>query len=290
MKKIVWLASYPKSGNTWFRAFLANLLRNSDKPVDINELDTGGIASARIPLDLQLGYDSANLTHEEIDRLRREYYLRRASEDGATLFLKVHDAHILLNNGLPLFPPEVSHAVLYFVRNPLDVCVSFAHHSGRADFDRTLVAMGKPNYAVAGNRGRFHDQLRQRMLSWSGHVRSWADAPGHRVHVMRYEDMKLKTEETFTEAVRFADLPGGTERINKAIRFSRFEELRGQEQKAGFRERVHADSQFFRKGKIGSWREELSVEQVEQIVRDHGEVMKRFGYLSENGNVCSAES
>jgi hypothetical protein len=285
MKRIVWLASYPKSGNTWFRVFLANLLRDPDEPVNINELQTGPIASARGPLDDSLGYDSSNLTHGEIDRLRPEFYSRQAKEGDAPLFLKVHDAYTFLPDGRPLFPPEATEAVLYFIRNPLDVCISYAHHSGRSDCCKTINAMGNPEHVIASKLNRHNDQLRQKMLSWSQHVLSWVEAPGHRVHIMRYEDMKQKTEETFTAAAHFAKLPTEPARIRKAIHFSRFEELSKQEEKAGFRERLHADRKFFRKGQIGSDRESLSAEQIQQLIRDHSQIMKRFGYLGSNGEL-----
>ena len=55
MGGIYWLASYPKSGNTWFRAFLCNLQEDGEEPADINDLATGGIASARGWLDEVLG-------------------------------------------------------------------------------------------------------------------------------------------------------------------------------------------------------------------------------------------
>ncbi len=285
MKRIVWLASYPKSGNTWFRAFLANLLRDPAEPVNINELETGPIASARGPLDAALGYDSADLTHNEIDRLRAEFFLWQTREDGPLLFFKVHDAYTFLPDGRPLFSPEATKAVLYFVRNPLDVCVSFAHHSGRSEYDKMVEAMGNPDHVIAGRYASHHDQLRQKMQGWSQHVLSWAEAPGHRVHVMRYEDMKQRTEETFTAAAHFAGLPTDPDRIRKAIHFSRFEELRKQEEQMGFRERMHADRVFFRKGQIGSGREVLSADQIQKLIRDNGEVMKRFGYLGQNGDL-----
>lgn len=302
MKKFIWMASYPKSGNTWFRAFLANLISNSDKPVNINklsfgsnegknapdeevcEVDSGGIASARGPLDTALGYDSADLPLDQVDRLRRELYLYRA-KDEKPMFVKVHDAAFRLDDGQLLFPAEATKAVLYFIRNPLDVCVSFAHHSGKSDCRRSLLAMGRKNLAVCGNPRRHHDQLRQRMGTWSDHVKSWTDNKEYPLHVVRYEDMKLKTEETFTAAAQFAGLPADKERIDRAIHFSKFEELSKQEQAEGFRERLHADRKFFRKGEIGSWRESLNSEQAERIVREHSEVMKRFGYLSENGDL-----
>ncbi|MCP5028332.1 MAG: sulfotransferase domain-containing protein, partial [Actinomycetia bacterium] len=78
MKPIVWLASYPKSGNTWFRTFLANLLRDDEDPVDINELRTGSIASARNPFDIHTGLEASDLTQDEIDLLRPGVYRRMA--------------------------------------------------------------------------------------------------------------------------------------------------------------------------------------------------------------------
>ncbi len=74
MGGIYWLASYPKSGNTWFRVFLRNLLEDGDKPADINEIHTGSIASGRGWLDEVLGFDTAELEPDEVDRLRPEVY------------------------------------------------------------------------------------------------------------------------------------------------------------------------------------------------------------------------
>ena len=285
MKRIVWLASYPKSGNTWFRAFLANLLRDPAEPVNINELETGPIASARPMLDLALGYDSSNLTFDEIDRLRRELYLRQAGEEGPALYLKVHDAYSLLTDGRPLFPPEATQAVLYLVRNPLDVCVSYAHHGGRSDYRRTLESMCNPKFEICGKHDRFHEQLRQRMFSWSGHVASWRDSKDHRVHVMRYEDMKRTPVDAFTATAKFLGLPDTPARIQKAIDFSRFEELKKQEEKSGFRERMHTGQKFFRKGTSGSWREALTEEQARRMVDTHRETMTQLGYLDSNGQL-----
>ncbi len=280
MKHIIWLASYPKSGNTWFRAFLANLLSDADTPVDINALDTGPISSARMPLDEVLGYDSSDLTHDEVDRLRPALYARlaeRASPE-RPLFVKVHDAYSELPDGRPLFPPAVSIGVIYLVRNPLDVCVSLSHHAGRSEYQKTVEVMNQKDHCLAGRPGHRSAQLRQRTCDWSGHVRSWIDAPGHTVHVVRYEDMKSRPLETFTAAAWAFSLPADQDRIRKAIRFSSFEELKKQEMAHGFRERLHADREFFRKGKIGSGRETLSAGQIAQLSSCHAEVMAQFGY------------
>lgn len=279
MKGIVWLASYPKSGNTWFRTFLTNFLRNGDAPAHINDLDGGPIASARIPFDEAVGYDSGEMTFDEIDRLRPEVYRYQAERATQTMFCKIHDAYTFLPNGRPLIPPEATACALYFVRNPLDVAVSFAHHSGHDRFDRIIRHMGRAEHSFCEVDATEVNQLRQKLLTWSGHVTSWVDAPGIRVLVLRYEDMKLKPEETFGAAVRFAGLPDDASRIKKAIEFSRFEEVKKQEEKDGFGEKMPRAKSFFRKGEIGSWREVLTPEQVNRIISDHGEVMRRLGYI-----------
>jgi len=119
-------------------------------------------------------------------------------------------------------------------------------------------------------------------LSWSGHVTSWVEGLGARLHLMRYEDMALTPLETFTRAVRFAQLPDDPARVQKALRFSDIRELQKQEQTHGFKEKHHKAGTFFRKGKTGSWREVLTDRQVQRIIHDHRAVMKRFGYLGDH--------
>ena len=77
---IIWLASYPKSGNTWLRVFLNNLLSEQERPVDINALNkTGPISSARFVFDKMTGIDSADFTPEEIDYYLPYTYILRLS-------------------------------------------------------------------------------------------------------------------------------------------------------------------------------------------------------------------
>lgn len=281
MNGITWLASYPKSGNTWFRAFLTNLRRDADEPANINELEGKRLAASRYPFDEALGYDSAELTEEEIEWLRPEVYLHQARTATERLFHKVHDGYTYLPDGRPIFPPAATAGVLYFIRNPLDVCVSYSHHNGNAPLDSVIKWMADSGMRVAISEKGEALQLTQRYLSWSDNVTSWVDAPGLRIHVIRYEDMKLRPEEVFTAAARFAGLPDDPARIKKAIAFSRFEEMRAQEAKLGFGERYPTSASFFRKGEIGSWRERLSTEQVARLIADHGAVMRRFGYLND---------
>jgi len=282
MKAIVWLASYPKSGNTWFRTFLTNFLSNGDQPADINRLKGGPIASGRQPFDEAVGYDSGEMTYEEIDHLRPEVYLYQAQHAKETQYCKVHDAYTFLPDGRALIPAEATACALYFIRNPLDVAVSFAHHGGHDHFERTIKQMGSNENSFGEVDATEKLQLRQKLLSWSNHAQSWIDAPGIRVLPIRYEDMKLDGQKTFGDAIRFADLPNDAGRIAKAIRFSDFKEVKKQEEATGFGERSSRAKSFFRQGETGSWRDSLTPEQAAKIISDHSEMMHRFGYLDAN--------
>jgi hypothetical protein len=284
MSGIVWLASYPKSGNTWFRVFLTNLLRDGDEPASINELESTPIASAREIFDENVGIEASDLTADEIDRLRPELYCRLAETTGEPLYMKIHDAYTEVAPNRPLIPAAATIGAIYLVRNPLDVVISNAHHHG-TDYDTAIARLANDAAALNHPSDRLLNQLRQKLLSWKGHVLSWVDTTPFPVCLLRYEDMKATPLETFTRAVRFAGLVRSKAQIEKAIRFSAFDVLQGQENATGFREKSVAASRFFRKGESGTWRKELSSEQIARIVADHGAVMRRFGYLDENGEV-----
>jgi aryl sulfotransferase len=280
MNRFVWLASYPKSGNTWFRVFLTNFLRDGDVPVNINDLADAPMASARAPFDTAVGYDSSNLRPDEIERLRPEVYLHLARQATEPIYCKIHDAFTALPDGRTLVPSKATRCAVYFVRNPLDVCVSFAQHAGHADFARTIREMADPEFCVSTSDGA---QLPQRLFTWSEHVASWTERPDFSVKLIRYEDMNLKPEETFAAAVRFLGLPDDPVRVRKAMAFSGFEEMRRQEERGGFAEKPPGAKTFFRQGGVGSWRGVLSAAQVQRVIADHREVMMRMGYLTPAG-------
>lgn len=279
MSGIVWLASYPKSGNTWFRVFLTNLRRDDATPVDINALDVTPMASARFLFDGAVGYEAGDLTPDEVDLLRPRVYEHLATTATETLCMKIHDAYTLTATGEPLVSPTATRGALYFLRNPLDVCVSFAHYSA-CDVEPIIHAMANPVYALAGRSDGLPDQLRQRLLSWSQHVLSWVDEAPFPVLVVRYEDMHRQPLETFTQAAAFAGLPHDPQHIARALRQSAFTELQQQERAHGFHEKAPRAAAFFRQGTIGSWRTHLTPAQAARLIADHGAVMRRFGYLS----------
>lgn len=283
MKRIVWLASYPKSGNTWFRVFLTNLLQEGDRPADINDLERTPIASSRGLFDDNIGVEATDLDEQETDCLRPRVYENLARHSREPLYMKVHDAFTNTADGEPLLSPAASRGALYFIRNPLDVACSYANHNG-TDIDQAITSMADPNYCLAPNKKRATTQLRQILLSWSGHVRSWCDQGQVPIHVVRYEDMKRDPMTAFTTAAAFAGFPTEQQRIEKALRFSSLQELQRQEGESGFLEKPHKSRAFFRRGEAGGWQNELTQEQVQRIVENHKEVMLRFGYLDPSGH------
>ena len=280
---IFWLSSYPKSGNTWFRIVLANLLNPSKEPIDLNQLYTGAIASARTWMDDVLGFDSAELTHDEIDCLRPEIYAQGAIGKQPVQYHKIHDAYTFLENDTPLIPREGCLGALYFIRNPLDVAISFANHS-RCSIDSAIENMGNKTFAFCKSNNRQHHQLRQHLLSWSMHVQSWIGAKEIPMMVLRYEDMKQNPLPTFAKAFAFLNITALPEDIARAVDHGDIKKLQQQEEQVGFRERPSKVARFFRKGIVGDWQNTLTASQVERIIADHGEVMHQHGYIDTQQN------
>jgi len=277
---IVWLASYPKSGNTWLRVFLSNYLCDGDEPVDINKLEAMGIASAHGLFEQYAGIESSELTADEIDAYRPEVYRMVAAANEDVRFIKVHDAYTLLPDGHPLFPAQATQGAVYIIRNPLDVAVSMRHHMNDKHIDKTIARMANPMATLSASVKHGSTQFRQKLLTWSGHVRSWLDSSKtFPVLLVRYEDMQQNPHTTFAQVVDFVGLPVDDDRLAKAIRFSRFDALQQQEIEYGFREQPGSRSLFFRQGQAGGWRQVLAEAQVAQITAAHHDMMHRFGYL-----------
>jgi hypothetical protein len=277
-EKIIWLASYPKSGNTWFRAFLTALLGDGD--LNINEMKTDGIFSSRAIFDNCTDMDSTELYDSEVKNLLPEIFKHQAGlHKKDKLFIKIHDAYTLNSKNIPIVPAEPTLCALYFIRNPLDVVGSFANHNA-STLDEAIQLMNNPRGTLARQpkNKNVNNQFAQLMLSWSGHVNSWTTSLPFPLLVIRYEDMLADTLNTFTRAVEFMKIDVPASRIEKAIEETKFEKLQKQENEAGFLEKNKRSDTFFRKGVAGNWVNELSPEQIKLIIDNHAEVMQRYNY------------
>jgi len=274
MGNIVWLASYPKSGNTWLRAFLANLVANRIEPVPLNELSRYGDDEAAPELFTELaGRPSNALGIDDIAALRPKVHAALAARAQGTRFVKTHNLSGSFD-GHPLHNWDVTAGAIYVVRNPLDVAVSMTHHFG-IDIDAAIERLGNDNVATA-NDALFVSQI---LGSWSRHVKGWADLASDKFLVVRYEDLIAKPAKPFTKVAKLVGLGQDRARIDRAIRHSGFQSLASMEKKHGFVEASDKAGRFFRKGAVNEWRERLTREQVARVIGLHREQMLRFGYV-----------
>jgi hypothetical protein len=274
MGNIVWLASYPKSGNTWLRAFLANLVANGVDPVPLNELSRYAEDEANPELFSALaGRASDGLGIDEIAALRPQVHVAIAQRAQGTRFVKTHNMAGSFD-GHPLHNWSVSAGAVYVVRNPLDVAVSMTHHFG-IGIDEAIERLADENVAT-GNDALFVSQI---LGSWSLHVKGWADMANERVLVLRYEDLTDKPAKAFAKVAKLVGLGQDRARVERAMRHAGFQSLASMEKKGGFVEASDSGARFFRKGRINEWREALSRDQVTRVIGAHREQMQRFGYV-----------
>ncbi len=273
MGLIVWLASYPKSGNTWVRAFLHNYILRPPAPYGINDLDR--LSASECAAGFFRPHDprpASAYSEAEVQRMRPEVHrdLTRLHDD--LVFIKTHNAARAVH-GVALCTWEVTAGAIYLVRDPRDVAVSYAAYTGRG-LDDIIAFMGSTG---AANRGT-DAQVFELLGSWSGHVESWAARP--KTLVLRYEDLRATAAAAFGRIVGFlGDGAADPERLHRAIAFSDFVTLAAQERDSGYGAAGPAGAPFFRAGGSGQWRERLTAAQVGRIETDHGTMMRRFGYL-----------
>ncbi|AFK02406.1 sulfotransferase [Emticicia oligotrophica DSM 17448] len=276
-KQIVWLASYPKSGNTWFRSFLTALL--NEKNIDLNQMVTDGIFSSKNHVENTLDLEADYLSRTQIEQFQRIAFTHLSNSSKKKVYIKIHDAFTFSeNDAQPLIPETPSKIAIYFVRNPLDIALSLANHIGKSVEEAIGNYIINPTGYFGNLKNSTNNQFYQPLGTWSMHVESWLTRPNFPVHFMRYEDMKERPFETFKAAVQAIGLDVSEEQIRFAINESQFEKLQKKEQEKGFIEKQNPSSTFFFKGQVGRWKEELSEEQIEKIRHYNEPMMRRFGY------------
>jgi aryl sulfotransferase len=289
-----YLASYPKSGNTWCRVFITELRRlagldsaeataaaqQEEQELRLNrDLATGSIVSSRHWLDDQLGIDSSDLCWAELDKVRGRVGHQRALYSECLRYHKVHDAFVSPDSaGRSVVPVEDCQGAVVVIRHPADVAVSLSHFFSW-ELERCVAFLLDEQAGLCRSSKRGGQQVRQMMGSWATHVHSWVDQQEIPVLVLRYEDLLTQPEEHFGRLAGFLDLPTDPELIDQAAANTRFEKLRAKEDaEGGFHERPEGCERFFRSGRSGEGQEQLSAEQLSQLEDTFSGTLKRFGY------------
>ncbi|MCP3979392.1 MAG: sulfotransferase domain-containing protein [bacterium] len=266
--RICWLASYPKSGNTWLRFLLTNLLLGP-------QADTTGM-ERRVP-DLHDATDlSQLLTHDRA-------------------FVK---SHLMWQPGMPL--GDATAGFVYVVRNPLDVLVSNLNYLFLQSYDQLAPLAETERQAFAD---RYVDTylehrgdprwLQFGMGSWTQHEQSWSSAnetvPGL---TLRYENLLARPTREVARICEFVGLERTPEQIEGAVRDSSFERMREieeqeiRERQSGFFYRPNFAAghrqgfRFMNRGREGLARRRLRPEQLQRAEQAFEEPMRQLGYAS----------
>lgn len=276
MRGIIWLASYPRSGNTWVRALIAamyNLTHDkSFSQLDLNAL--GGVVDTS-------AHFYARYLPGPPDRIDPSLIAPARPKAQREIVLQAQGAQLVKTNsprgterGIPLIDESLTAGAVYVVRNPLDVAVSLAAFRD-ISLDEAIAAMANSNFGQMASPANVYSIFG----NWTENVRSWTEKPDPRILVLRYEDM-LESPGAAARAigdhVRLAPEP---ELLVKAVRLASFDELMGLESLRWFGQQSSESQRFFRSGTAGQWRTALTPAQVERVVSDHRDQMNRFGYL-----------
>ena len=289
-----YLASYPKSGNTWCRVFITELRRlagldsaeataaakHEEQELRLNsDLATGSIVSSRHWLDDQLGIDSSDLSWAELDKLRGRAGHQQALYADCLRYHKVHDAFMSPDSGgRPVVPVEGCRGAVVVIRHPADVAVSLSHFfSWPLERCVTFLLDEQASLCLSSKRGG--QQVRQFMGTWACQVHSWVDQQQIPTLMLRYEDLLAEPQLQFSQLARFLELPEQPELIAEAVRNTSFQKLQAKEDKeGGFSERPDGCDRFFRSGRSGEGREQLTNEQLGQLEEAFESTLSRFGY------------
>jgi len=275
MGRIVWIASYPKSGNTWMRAFLANYYSHAGKPASLEEVSKFAVSESHPERYRQYagGQDPASIPYERLAQVRPQVHAAIAAASPRTVFAKSHN-YMGRFAGYPLHNLQATAGAVYIVRNPLDVAVSMMDHFG-LNADEAIDFMANEETATPSNEFSVAEFL----ASWSTHVSSWTAQRHPNIVVLRYEDMLERPGKAFQAVLKLVNQPRDAKRMNQAIKQSSFRRLRSLEDQHGFGERSYHSRRFFRSGSRDQWRTVLSREQVERMIEEHEDQMKRFDYI-----------
>ena len=281
MQKIIWISSYPKSGNTWIMFLIANYFFNIERKDNFEIVNKNIIKFP--PASLIKKFTTKKELIENPYNISK-YWLKAQEQakinKGNVVFLKNHNALVSVN-GNEFTNENFSLASIYIIRDPRDVVVSYAHYSNLA-FDKVIQNLC--DKSLYYNLTHYHDFPDIEILgSWKFHYISWRDGvPNMPKIIVRYEDLIKDSYSCFYKIINFLskilNFKLDEEQIKFSVENSKFEKLQNNENKFGYIKN-NSNTNFFHSGKIQQWKNILNKSQIKTIENKFKEEMKLLGYL-----------
>ena len=282
----IWLASYPKSGNTLVRSLLSSYFFSRDGIYNFS-LTENIKQFPTIKLFEDLGIDITNEKEVIANyiRVQQSFNIKESTQ-----FLKTHsylfnienNAFTDLNNSL---------GVIYIVRDPRNVVTSYANHSSMSVDESTNWIINK--WVLGGNFNSFNFTEKTKVYSgtWATNYKSWKSFKSQGKYLLiKYEDLINKKEEILLKMLKFIyklnkkKLDVDQVKFKNAIESTSFERMNNLEKEAGFFEskinkKTGKKISFFNLGKKNDWKEIITPVIREKIEKAFKEEMEELGYL-----------
>ena len=260
---IIWLSSYPKSGNTYLRSFISSYYFSKKGKFDFDLL----LNILQFP---SLKFAKKNL-NSELEASKNWVYNQKFFFSGDDVhFIKTHNTLDKYKDN-PFVANDISLGAIYIVRDPRNLITSMSHHYS-LNYDQAYAKLIDENASLL-EKTRDGDYSNFTFLgSWSNHYKSWKNSKDFKTLFIKYEDLENKKYETFKKIIVFINnLKKDSSNINEkkflnSINSTNFSNLRNKEEKEGFEESVYSSlgkkKRFFNLGFNNRWKKILPKEML----------------------------
>ena len=277
---ILWLASYPKSGNTFLRCFLSSYFFSKDGTFNFNLLKN----IAHYPKNTlfnEIGVDVNNRHEVAKNHINVQKLINQNKKQFQ--FWKTHSS-LSKMDGYNFTNLDNTLGAIYLVRDPRDVAISYAHHNDQT-VEQTVEMITK-NYVIGDEK----DMVPTYLGSWSYNYNSWKVLNKFKRYLcIKYEDLITDQEKIFKEILIFIKhlskmkFEIDVNKIKKVLENVQFDKLKKMELKEGFNEAKKNKKgeliQFFREGEINQWPKNLDSKVKSLIESECKKEMKELDYL-----------
>ena len=285
---IIWLASYPKSGNTWLRFFIISLLLKENNEVSLKHLE--GIK--QFPTNYH--YKDFNISESDLGNLNKisNYWInaqKLINSDNRIRFFKTHNALLKIDNNF-FTNEENTLGTIHIVRDPRNVISSVNNHYHHDSLEQSKKFIFDDTKGIF-NRSKVEQNnifaLPHVIGSWKTHYNSWKLIKKNYL-LVKYEDLIEKPELEFKKIANYLEpllkLKFTHDNISKAIQLSSFDRLKKIEEEEGFIESIKnmetgKKETFFNLGPKNDWKKILNKNISQEISKKFELEMKELGYL-----------